>query len=294
METRTVFVSSENRDTALYPYGNNYTLHLNTPIKDIARVELLHATVPNSLFNLRNGTAVIGLSNTTTNTLSQASSDLTFFSIPLGFYGGTGIASAITNASSNLTGITVTYLANEGRFMLYRDVSYGPFGFYSNTSEFSSLLGFNTTGSVYMSSNVAVETDLDIPLYSDNQVYRNKEFIKSDKVANLAPNNGIFLDIQELRTQFNQDAKAITGNTTSGQSMSRSFGMIPMDVSSGEIKRFNKNTDYDMTVDYIYPIRKLDRFTVEWVDRDGQRVSFNGLEDNSFVLKIHTLRTNLL
>ena len=158
----------------------------------------------------------------------------------------------------------------------------------------SNLLGFDSPGVVYMSSNVAVETDLDIPLYSDNQVYRNKEFIKSNKVANLAPNNGIFLDIKELRSQFNQDAKAITGNTTSGQTMERSFGFIPMDVSSGDIKRFNKNTDYEMGVDYIYPIQRLERLTVEWVDRNGRRVSFNGLEDNSFVLKVHTLRRNLI
>ena len=52
-EVKNVFVSSENRDTTLYPNGNSYTLHLTTTIKDIQRVELLHASIPNTMYNLK-------------------------------------------------------------------------------------------------------------------------------------------------------------------------------------------------------------------------------------------------
>ena len=92
---------------------------------------------------------------------------------------------------------------------------------------------------------------------------------------------------------FNEDALALTGNTYTGQNVSRTFGLIPMDVVAGGIKHFKKTSDYDFCVDYVNPIRKLDRLTVQWIDRRGKRLQFNGLEDNSFMLRIHTLRKNL-
>jgi hypothetical protein len=295
MESRTVFVSSENRDKTIYPYGNTYTLHLAESIKDVAEVELLHATIPNTIFNLSNGAGVIGFSNTASGGLGQDTSNLTTFSLASGFYGASDIASSITNAVGNTCGITVTYLSAEGKFLFARDTSYGPFVMFSNTSEMSSLLGLSVsnTGVIINSSNVAYTSSQDVPLYSDNQIYRTKEFIKSDTVINLAPNEGIFLDIEELRSMFNHDAKAITGNTTDGASMSRSFGVIPMDVSSGAVKTFNKASDYDMCVQYPRPIEKLTRLTINWVDRRGKPISFNGMEDNSFILRMNTRRRNI-
>ena len=291
-EIRNVFVSSENRDKDREPHGNSYTLHLTTPIKDISKVELLHASIPNTLFNVTNGVGVIAFSNTA----STQGDPLTYFSLDSGFYGATNLSSAITNAVSNVSGITVTYLPYEGKFLFARNTTNGgPFSMYSNSAEMSNLLGFSVanTNTIINSSNVAVETDLDIPLYSDNTVYRGKEFIKSDNVINLNPYEGVFLDIEELRTPFNEDARAITGNTYSGNNMSRSFGLIPMDVPAGGIKRFKKETDYDLSVCYYNPIRKLDRLTIRWTNRDGLPIAFNGLGDNSFLLRFHTLRQNL-
>ena len=127
MDTRHVYVNSDNRDPGLFPNGNSYTLYLTTAIKDIVKVELLHATVPNQ-----------------------------------------------NNEAS------------------------------------------------------------------------------------------IFLDISELRTPFNEDAKAMTGNTYSGQTMQRSFAMVPMLYGSTDaFKQFSKNADYDFTVEYPTPIRKLDRMTIQ-------------------------------
>lgn len=292
MESRTVFVSSENRDQTIFPNGNSYTLYLKEPIKEIRQVELLHASVPNSIYNVTDGSDVLSLSNVVATGLSQTLGDLTTFSIPEGFYGATGLASSITNASSNVSGVTVTYLVNEGKMLFARDTTTtGPFGLYIRTNEMAGLLGFDTSrvGNVIMSSNVVVEVDQNLPLYSDNTIYRGKEFIKSDSVVNMAVHESIFLDIEELKSQFNQDATALNQSGT----MTRSFGMIPLDVSSGEIKRFKESTDYKMVVDYAHPIERLDRLTVKWVDRLGQLVTFNGLEDNSFVLKVNTNRKNM-
>lgn len=293
MESRTIFASSENRDRVLYPHGNSYTLHLSTSIKDIVEAELLHASVPNTIFNLTSGAGVLSFSNTATGQTDL--SNLTTFSISSGFYGAVDLASAITNAVSNISGVTVTYLSSEGKFLFARDASHGPFTMYSNTSEMSILLGFsdNNTSVEINSSNVAYTASLDVPFTSDNTIYRDKEFIVTDTIINMAPNEGIFLDIEELRSKFNHDTKAIDGNTTSGATMSRSFGVIPMDVSSGSVKIFKKSTDYDMSVQYPSPIQKLPRLTIRWVNREGRTVNFNGMNDNSFILKVKTLRKNL-
>ena len=65
-EIRTLFVSSENRDTQLYPNGSAYTLHISTPIKQIKKVELMYASIPNTIYNINNGSNIIAFSNLTT------------------------------------------------------------------------------------------------------------------------------------------------------------------------------------------------------------------------------------
>ena len=293
-EIQNIFVSSENRDTALYPNGNSYTLHLTTPVKEITKVELLHASVPNTLYNISNGTNVIAFSNLFVSADSNVS-NLTLFSIPLGFYSASGIASEIQAAVSNISGVSISYLMSEGKFLFSRPTSGNTFSVFIQTAELANVLGFsnllsNSTNvaTVSASSNV-------VPLYSDNTKYISKNFIKSEKVVNLNPNEGIFLDIQELRTNFNQAAVSLVGSkgTYSGATVSRTFGLIPMDVQSGTIKRFKKTSDYDFEVKYPYPIQRLDRLTISWTDKNGVPVNFNGLNDNSFILRLHTERKSM-
>ena len=293
-EIQNIFVSSENRDTALYPNGNSYTLHLTTPVKEITKVELLHASVPNTLYNISNGTNVIAFSNLFVSADSNVS-NLTLFSIPLGFYSASGIASEIQAAVSNISGVSISYLMSEGKFLFSRPTSGNTFSVFIQTAELANVLGFsnllsNSTNvaTVSASSNV-------VPLYSDNTKYISKNFIKSEKVVNLNPNEGIFLDIQELRTNFNQAAVSLVGSkgTYSGATVSRTFGLIPMDVQSGTIKRFKKTSDYDFEVKYPYPIQRLDRLTISWTDKNGVPVNFNGLNDNSFILRLYTERKSM-
>ena len=277
MEVRQLFVSSENRDITLYPSGNSYTLHITEPIKDIARVELLYASVPNTLYNL---------SDVSSNVIQIGS---TQFNIPPGFYGASALATELTYAINTDTGITVQYLASEGKFLFTRPSGSGSFTITILSTELATMLGMDPTPTTYTAVNT-------MPYYNSTR-YLGKYWVKSVRVANLAPNEGIFLDIHELRTMYNEDAKALVRSGTfitySGQNVSRTFGMIPMDVTAGAIKHFKKATDYDFAVDYTNPIRKLDRLQIKWVDRRGNQVNFNGLEDNSFMLRFYTLRKNL-
>lgn len=282
MEVRQVFVSSENRDTDRYPYGNAYTLHLTQPIKDIHKVELLYASVPNVFYNLTEGNDVLtvdvgGASNT--------------FSLTPGFYNSSTLVSEINYTVVTLTGLNIQYMAQYGKFLFTSALPAPSFTITINSSELADMLGFEN--GVTYSSQVSLTPPSDPALYEQHVRYLNRNWLQSTKIVNLAPNEGVFLDIHELRTMFNEDALAITGNTYTGQNVSRTFGLIPMDVTAGAVKHFKKSTDYDFCVDYVNPIRKLDRLSVEWIDRRGRKVHFNGLEDNSFMLRFHTLRKNL-
>ena len=250
IEIKNVFVTSENRDTTSFPYGNAYTLYLTNPIKNIKKVELVYASVPNTLFNLTSNANFISMSNAITKQTTLG--NLASFSIPQGFYGASGLATEITSAVGNTTAITVNYLASEGKFLFTRATATGPFSISLATAESANLLGFDASlaGTVINSVNVAVQTSLTVPVYSDNVTYRGLEFIKSAKVADLNVTEGVFLDVEELRTICNENADKLASglDTTSGQTPSRSLGIIPLDVVSGSVKKFKKATDYDLEV----------------------------------------------
>lgn len=272
LEVKNLFVTSTNRDITKNPYGNSYTLYLTNPIKDITNVELLYATVPNTMYNLTNGAQVINF-----NTIGVAAQT---YNLSPGFYGATGLATEIQNTEFTTNGITVTYLPNEGKYLFTSDVS---FIMSVLSDELAKLLGF--TGPI--STNPTAGS-----YYQGNPVYKNY-YAKSDTLADLNTHDGVFLDIEELRTIFNECAAQGQPYNTNSQTASRSFGIIPMDVSSGCIKRFTKNTDYDNNIEYMYPIKRLDRVTINWTDKNGQLLNFNGYNDNSFLLRFHTLRRNL-
>jgi len=42
-----VYVDSNNRDSNLFPNSNSYTLYLSTPLRNISKVEVLSAMLPN-------------------------------------------------------------------------------------------------------------------------------------------------------------------------------------------------------------------------------------------------------
>ena len=291
-EVKNLFVSSRNRDINLYPAGNNYVLHLTTPIKDIHKVELLTCSVPNTLYNIIDGTEILKI---------KINGNSNSFSIPSGFYSGSGLANEIRAAIYPLTKIEVIFKGNEGKFF-FKTINKFTLAF--TTPEIARIFGFTTSSMSAVPTNNITSPPLMIPLYDWNEnlppgtpggSVTNWSYLKSNVVANLNPNDGIFLDISELRTPFNEDCKKSESvdNFYSGQNISRVFGLIPMDVSSGAIKNFKKETDYDLMTSYPNPISTLDRVTVKWLDKNGQQVNFNGADDNSFILRFHTLRRSL-
>ena len=255
--TRLLFADSKNRDVALYPSGSSYVLHLTTPIKDIERVDLVSARVPNTMYNLTSGSNVLAVNSSNV-------------SINPGFYSVYGLAQALTTTS-----LTLEYLPDEGHFIFS---SATPFTTFIHSHELATMLGLSR-GSLHTSA-LAGPTD---------PAYATKYILRSSTLVDMSLNEYIFLDIDELRTPSHVDTGAITGSngTITGSNANRNFAPVIMDVGSACIKNFHENKDYCVSVTYPEPINVLQRLTVRWVDKAGAPVNFRGWETNAFVLRLH-------
>lgn len=247
MEQHYVHIDSKNRDTRLFPDGNSYVLHLPVPIKAVTRVDLVSAKVPNSMYNVTNGSNVI--------TTSYGN-----VSVSTGFYSAQGIVDAF--------GGCIQYLPSEGKFVYLSSLSTDFIRV--NSDEFSKLLGLDKD--LTYTVNLLDQPLCDYP-YG----------IKSERVVDLSLNEYVFLDIEEFRTPYFSDAKSMPISGINARSM---FAAIPMDVSSSQIKTFKENTDYHMSM--IVPRQDLSRLTIHWYDKNLRPLDFQGYDNNSFILRIHT------
>ena len=274
METHYLVVNSNLRDTTLYPSGNSYTMHLTNPVHDVTRVELVQASVPNVIQNLPDGTNVISLDGST-------------FSLPNGFYSANGLAAEVQNAIEPVTNVSVTYLSNEGKYLLSRPTT-DPNGNFTLTlsSTLATLMGFTSTSAGTSASVTNQTPPTTFNLYANNDRYQNTTFLKSDQLVNLTADNYVFLDVAELNTSRMQQAQKIETNSFSTSASQNNFGPIVLDVSSGAIKHFSETSDYIYAVDYYPPISQLSRVTVRWRKTDGTPINFQGLNENSFMLKV--------
>lgn len=262
-----VFVDSTNRDVSIYPYGNTFTLHLTSPLHSVTQVDLVAARVPNTMYNLTNGTNVLAWSDMTTTSN---------ISIPTGYYSADGLAHSLTNASGVL--FSIDFLPSEGKFLFSSNVA--NFTIEGKTSQIRTMLGID---SGVLSSFSFATSDV----YAHDPTYINQSLYKTSRIANLSTNEYVFLDIEELRTTSVLDAKKLIQGTTEGSTIRSTFGMVPLDVSSGCIKNYKETTDYKQYILYNTPIPKLDRVTVRWIDRSGNLLNFQGFEHNAFTLRIH-------
>ena len=174
-----------------------------------------------------------------------------------GFYTPCGLASAVP--------ITTDYNENTGKFT------------------FSSVQSFTIEA---VSSDLQKCLGLSAGVKSSSATYT----VTSDNVADLVVNDFVFLDIEEFRTTGMVDCKVFQGSKFSGSTINSVFAAIPLDVDPGSIKFFKETSDYRISASFASPIGTVSRLTIRWVDRNGNLLNFNGLDDNSFVLRCHTVR----
>jgi hypothetical protein len=248
-----IHVDSKSRDSNLYPYGNSYVLHIVSPIKNVKSIDLVSAKIPNSMYNITDGTNVI-----TTDSLS--------ISINTGFYSAQLLESEIATRLNIREGIK--YLQAEGKFIYLTNEPDKTF--IVNTNEIAKILGL-------VKDKVYTVQSLDVPINGFSYG------VKSERVIDLSLNEYVFLDIEEFRTPFFEDAKSLP---LSGSSARNMFAVIPMDVPSTHVKTFKENTDFFTQVDI--PIQTLSRLTIRWYDKDLNLLNFQGFENNAFIIRIHS------
>ncbi len=260
MTARLLFADSQNRDATLYPSGNSYVLYLTEPLRNIERVELVTARVPNTMYNLTNGSNVLTLNGTSNVSLNP------------GFYSAYTLAAAITAAAPP---VKLEYLPSEGHYLFSNGTS---FTIQINSAELAVMLGMPV--GTPLTSTLATATD---PTYTGMYILR------STTLVDFSLNDYVFLDVDELKTPFHVDTGALRGTTgtISGSNVNRAFAPIIMDVGSACIKNFHENKDYRIGVDYPEPINSLQRLTVRWVDRNGNALDFRGWNTNAFVLRVY-------
>ena len=102
---------------------------------------------------------------------------------------------------------------------------------------------------------------------------------------------GTYLDIEELRNPITSITASGTANLNSVTSSA--FAILPGAI--GQVPGYglyNTGINYPISINYPYPLQKLDRLTVKWTDVNGALVDM-GTNDNSFLLKVYTLRKNM-
>jgi len=264
-----LYVDSRQRDMKLYPSGNSYTLFLQTPIRNVTQVDLVSAKIPNTIYNL-----------TSSSNILQINTSNIYFNA--GFYSTATVESTFNN-SSQISDVYLTYLESQGVFIF--------------TGNMPSIKILTKEASEIFGLPLGVTPAVDI---INNIVYKGlfpnaTKYVVSSNIVSLEINDYVWLDISEFRTSLTSDARKLIlqpGSnvyTTLSNTSARSFAIIPMDVTSGEIKAFKESSDYPIKVEFPSRIDSLDRLTIQWIDKNGIPLNFRGLDVNSFILRIHTI-----
>jgi len=257
-DARLVFVSSDLRDSNLYPSGNSYVLHMTIPVKNISKVDLVSAHFPNSMYNITSSSNVISI---------NGNSNIFIHS---GRYDQLSLANTLTT-----NGMNVAYNKPEGHFIISNAVSYN---FVINNSEIATLMGFKK-GKTYTLVPANPKQD---PLYASSNI------IRSDVIANMTMNDYVFLDIEELRTPRNLATGPLSDNTVIGTNVNTMFAPVMIkNPHLSSVTNFMETKDILLSTYYPEPIASIDRLTIRWRDKLGNILDFQGLNSNSFILRLH-------
>jgi len=256
--SRLVFVSSDLRDSEIYPDGSSYILHMTLPVKNISKVDLVSAHFPNSMYNITNSSNVISI---------NGSSNIFIHS---GRYDQYSLANTLT-----VNGMTTNYIKTEGHFIISNNYSYN---FIINNYEIANLMGF-VKGKTYTLNSADPFQD---PSYATSNI------VRSDFIANMTMNDYVFLDIEELRTPRNISAGPLYANTVVGTNVNTLFAPVMIkNPHLSSVTNFMETKDILLTANYPEPIPSLDRLTIRWRDKYGNILNFQGLNSNSFILRLH-------
>ena len=244
--------------------GNSYTLHLTTTLKNITEVDLVCANVPNVMCNITHGENVITFNSTS-------------YSIPIGHYTAIELAATITSYTPILCEWYPFALG--GRFV------------FSNVSS-AFTCSFETDELVKRLGTSGGSSESPVGTLFESYIPQTSHIVYSTVSPDLTVSQFQFLDIVEFRNNSFVDSKNIEWvngvQSYSGLTVARVFAGIPMNTQPLTIKTFSESQDFKHTVQFKQPIESLSRLTIQWVDVNGNVLNFGGLNQNSFILRVHT------
>jgi hypothetical protein len=285
-----IHVDSLNRDSNLYPYGNSYVLNLTTRLNSVTSIELISASVPNTIYNITNGSNVFTFNSN-------------LYSINTGYYAAPDLAAAISATTGG--SLNVSYQSGFGKFIFYANST---FTLQVNTYEMSQVTGM-ANATVY--SSVLGSTNR---VYAQDPTYSTKYLVLPSSLTTMVlnKNQSIYLDIAEFRSPSIIDAKAnnygtsypvappvgggttispVVVSTSGGLNIEGVSGIIPLDVPSGTVKVFKAKTECSLPIKFPTPLMNINKLTVRWLDYTGAVVNFNGYDHNNFVLIVNQEET---
>ncbi len=109
-------------------------------------------------------------------------------------------------------------------------------------------------------------------------------------------NQHIYISIRELDSNFNDRATPVLNGAGTIGNVKGVFASIASTVTAvGTGNHINNFTsDYDVSTQYINPIRKLDRFTVNIYNQDGDLIEPNAAgTPNYLIIKFTCMKHNL-
>lgn len=276
-----ILCESHERDKETYENPNHFRLHLQNPLREVKRVELVNLRVPNTLYVIDDNVDLISISS------SSSTTSMKTFSIPRGHYSPSALALELTRAVYNITLVQIAWRSDLGKFFFYRSASTVDFNVTINTTELQNVMGF-TDGLPRVSYEVPSQpiSDSNFVLYANNATYGGYKILFSDQLANTNNFGYIYLDIEELRSTRVECAGRLGDSGVAASSSRFSFAPILVDADAGNFLTFFENSGSSSAIDFTPRIAKMDRLTINWKNREGELIDFNGRDANSFMLRV--------
>jgi len=248
----TEVICSEDRNMESYENPNQYVVKLKDIYKNVTSVSLISACIPNSAY----------LINERNNLLHLSIGDGgTCYDIEPGDYTEDELKDAINTLLIG-TNITIDYNDNVHKFTFCNNNTddmgtlYLHFGDCEQTRSIRKVLGFRQENYIIG--------------YNTKQEAPNKHCLKPDCFS--------ILRIRELEN--------IRSNSTP---LDRAFAVIPMSAEQNKDVHINADGCCSPFVKYFNPpLSRLDRFTFEFIDKQGNPINFEGLE-HYMEFRIYTL-----
>jgi hypothetical protein len=255
-----IHVDSRNRDSALFPFSNTYTVFLNTPITNVTRVDLVSAIVTNPFST---GNAFIWLDITELRTPS------TYDARKLTLTNVGPLASPIVPIVTISAVVTSTSIAANQVF----------------TNIASTATGNGTGARFTVVRNGAGVPTVTLVVAGRGYSVGNTITLAGATVGGTTPTDNITFTVATIGT--NQ----IQRNQTSSLTPATSFAVVPLDVPQNFQRTFKEATDYTWSVTYPSRLDSIERLTVRWLDTTGAVVNFGNAatyDPNMFVLRVYT------